>query len=497
MTARPATSSGAAGGRILTVSNRGPVEFHRDEDDQVIAVPGRGGLATALRAAARFSPTTWLASPLTPVDRAIAMGECAPCTSDGIAHFVATDAAAYDRFYGLFSNQVLWMLQHGLDWPEELTAAARDDAWQNGYLPINQAFADAIVKELDTGAYRAVILHDYLFYATAAMVREARPKAYLQQFIHIPWPEPREWSRLDTAIVAAICRGLLGNDSVVFQTPDAAANFLATCEAYLPDAGVSRAAGSLEIGGRVARVWANAISIDPQELDEAAASPEFSRHRWLLRAKPGQKTIVRVDRLDPSKNVIRGFEAYRLLLRKHPELREKVYFLALLVPSRSDIPAYQRYQEDAHAIVDRINREFGNNHWKPVRLIFEHNRMQALAAMSLYDVLIVNSVADGMNLVAKEGPMLNLHEGALVLSTRAGAYAELGCAAIGIDPEDVGGTAAALYTALMLPPVERRERAQRLKKVIRGHDLQSWFTALLADIEARTPATAPTSSSAA
>jgi trehalose 6-phosphate synthase len=336
------------------------------------------------------------------------------------------------------------------------------------------------------------MFHDYHFYTAPGMVREARPHAFLQHFIHIPWPARHEWKRLEAPIVSEICRGLLANDSVVFQTRESAMSFLETCAAYLPVCRIDPVEGSVTFGGRTTRVWTDAISVDPEELDDMAASPEFSRYRYLLRPSPGVKTLLRVDRLDLTKNVVRGFEAYRLLLKEHPELHERVYFLALLVPSRGAIESYKEYQDEALGMVESINKEFGSLRWKPVRVIFENNRMQALAAMSLYDVLLVNPVADGMNLVAKEGPIANTHDGVVVLSRTAGAYEELGEHALGIDPFDVGGTAVALYRALTMPAPERHDRATWLKSIIRGHDLRSWLRALTDDIDRHAPLPAST-----
>jgi trehalose 6-phosphate synthase len=474
-------------GYILTVSNRGPMEHRWSEPGTIEVVPGQGGLATALRVAAQLEPTVWLSSPLTPVDRLIAEKDAGVSSPACGSHFVSTDPAAYDLFYKRFSNEILWFLQHGLPLPEKIDAAAVMKAWQDGYEPVNQAFADAVADEIDGGKVEAVMFHDYHFYLAPGLVRAARPGVYLQQFIHIPWPVAERWSQLDPSVVQAICEGLLGNDSLVFQTTESAGNFLATCAAFLGNK-VEIEEGGLRKDGRRTRVWSNGISVDPSELATAMTTPEFSRFRWDLREAPGRKTLVRVDRLDVTKNVVRGFEAYRVLLKDHPELRERVSFLALLVPSRSDIDSYREYQEESHAIAERINREFGTHHWKPINLIFENNRTQALAAMSLYDVLLVNPIADGMNLVAKEGPMVNTHDGVLVLSRKAGAYDSLGKAALGIDPCDVAGTAAALYQALTMPAVERHDRATHLKALIRTHDLKSWFRLLLEDIDRHIPA---------
>jgi trehalose 6-phosphate synthase len=478
------------GGRLLTVSNRGPCEFQRDASGKVVCVPGQGGLATALREAAKLHPTTWLSSTMNPLERAIASGEVAAHEMDSVARFVATSQDEYALHYGVFANQVLWFLQHGLAWPEELTAQRRLEAWRDGYQRVNKAFAHKVIEELDTGAYRAVMFHDYHLYLAPAMVRRVRPQAYLQQFIHIPWPEPEAWRCLEPEILRGIIGGLLGNDSLIFQTEECVRNFLRTCEEVLPLLSIDLDAGCVRSGDRTTRVWANGISVDPEELAEAAASHDFARYRYLLRADPGVKTILRVDRVDPSKNVLRGFEAYEKLLTEHPELRGKVSFLALMVPSKSEIEAYSRYREETTQLISSINRRFGDLRWKPIRVLFEHNRLQALAAMSLYDVLLVNSVADGMNLVAKEGPMLNQHHGVLVLSERAGAYDELACGALGIDPLDVGATAAALYEALTMPIGDRRKRSAELREAIQRRDLNRWFRALLADVERHAPARA-------
>ncbi len=479
----------AATRKLLTVSNRGPMEFHVDEMGEVKVIPGSGGLATALRAAASFCPMTWLSNAMTQGDRAIAEGRVDSPTQSN-ARFVVTDPDQYKLFYGTFSNEVLWFLQHGQPWPEELTLERMYESWEDGYVPVNQDFANAVVKEVETGDYRAVMFHDYHFYVAPGMVRGQLPHIYLQQFIHIPWPSSEEWSRLEKPFLAAICEGLLGNDSLSFQTPESARNFLLTCRDFLPEAAVDIRAGRVTFCDRTTRVWDNGISVDPEELTEEAASPEFSRYRYQLRPGPGQRTIVRVDRLDPTKNVMRGFQAYERLLLQHPDLISKVNFLALLVPSKSEIASYRRYQDETQAYAEEINKRFGNVHWKPIRVFYENNRTQALAAMSLYDVLLVNPLADGMNLVAKEGPTLNARDGVLVLSTQAGAWAEMACGAIGIDPEDVQATADALYQGLTMTPAERNERAARLRQVVRRHDLHAWFEALLGDIETNAPLSA-------
>jgi trehalose 6-phosphate synthase len=477
----------ARGRKLLTVSNRGPMEFNLTENGEIVAVPGSGGLATALRAAATITPMTWLSNPMTPGDRAIASGEGDIEGLEADARFVLTDPREYELFYGAFSNEVLWLLQHDQPWPSELTAAVRGESWRDGYVPVNQAFADAVIAEVDTGEYRAVMFHDYHFYLAPMMVRRERPNIYLQQFIHIPWPKADIWARLEAPVLSAICEGLLGNDSLVFQTPESSRNFLVTCRRNLPEASVDIRSGTVTFGTRTTRVWADGISVDPEELAKEAASPDFARYRYLLKPEHGQQTIVRVDRLDPTKNVVTGFQAFEHLLETYPDMRGRVTFIALLVPSKSTIESYRRYQDEAIAYAEKLNKRFGNLHWKPIQVFYENNRTQALAAMSLYDVLLVNPLADGMNLVAKEGPMLNDQGGVLVLSREAGAYAELASGCIGIEPKSFENTAAALYWALTMPPAERREMNLRLRQLIRKHDLRAWLKELLADIEENAP----------
>jgi trehalose 6-phosphate synthase len=486
MVARMTREDGRAR-KLLTVSNRGPMEFHLAEDGELTAIPGSGGLATALRAAASITPMTWLSNPMTPGDRAIASGECDSAGAHAAAHFVLTDPREYELFYGAFSNEVLWLIQHDQPWPESLDAAARAESWHEGYIPVNQAFANAVVAEVDTGEYRAVMFHDYHFCLAPAMVREQRPSIYLQQFIHIPWPKAEVWERLEQPILQAICEGLLGNDSLVFQTPESSRNFLLTCRSNLPEAAINMRTGTIALNGRVTRVWADGISVDPEELAHEAASPDFARYRYLLKPEHGQQTIVRVDRLDPTKNVVTGFQAFEHLLETYPDMRGRVTFMAFLVPSKSAIDSYKRYQDEAIEYAEKINRRFGSVHWKPIQVSYENNRTRALAAMSMYDVLLVNPLADGMNLVAKEGPMLNDHGGVLVLSREAGAYAELASGCIGIEPTSYENTAAALYWALTMPPAERREMNVRLRQIIRKHDLRAWLEELLADIEENAP----------
>jgi trehalose 6-phosphate synthase len=229
-------------------------------------------------------------------------------------------------------------------------------------------------------------------------------------------------------------------------------------------------------------VRSGAISVDPHYLQQEAASPEAQAYVKKLETLAGERTIVRVDRVDPSKNVLGGFQAFDLLLRRHPELRGRVKFLAFLVPSRTGIPEYRRYKDRVFRLVDHINARHGDESWRPIEVFYDNNFQQALAGMTLYDVLLVNSLADGMNLVAKEGPVVNQRDGVLVLSTRAGAFQELGEGALPVNPQDVKSTAEALWQALEMPASERRQRASLLRAAIAERPLLTWMSEQLEEL---------------
>ena len=487
MSSQPALSA-TKEDRLLIVSNRGPFQLELcGEENASRLIPASGGLATALSVAAAFCPTTWLSSSVAedgfqPPRQTIE-------TEDGQRsdyRFVTSDRQSYSLFYDTFSNQVLWLLQHELPWPADLTGEAIRHAWVNGYQRVNQDFAEAVIHEAEPGSYRAVMFQDYHLYLAPLFVRDALPALHLTQFVHIPWPPAEVWLRLHPSIVASICTGLLANDSVVFQTPESAEYFLETCCAVLAEARVDFNSRTIAGGRRVTRIRANPISIDPDELALASNSGQFRSYQAALQPRPGERMIVRVDRLDPSKNVPAGFEAYSRLLEDNPELHERVSFLAMLVPTRQAVPLYRDLEDRTMELIRRINARFGTTDWQPIRVFYENNRCQALAAMSLADVLLVNPVADGMNLVAKEGPLVSENDLVLVLSRKAGAFRELSRGALGVDPLDIEGTKNALLQALAMPASERRRRADALRDAIRAHDLHAWFEGLLEDVPSAT-----------
>ncbi len=448
---------------LIVVSNRGPVTYHRDVNGARVTGRGGGGLATALRGLADAHDVTWIASAQTEEDREVAAaGEA----DEGVV-LIAHDRAAYDRYYNVVANPLLWFLQHSLWGLATRPDIDRDvhEAWRTGYVAVNAAFAEAVVAQLDNEPDAIVFFHDYHLYLAPRMVRDARPDAVLAQFVHIPWPA--DWSVLPKQWRDAIFDGLLANDVVGFHTERWAHNFLTALR---------------RPGARRVSRTTRSRSTSPSSMRSASATRRARAERALLADRP-EKLIVRVDRTDPSKNIVRGFKAFRLLLEEHPEWRGRVSMLALLDPSRQAIPEYVEYLAAVEREVAEINDRFGRPGWLPIDLQVEDDFPHSVAAYKQYDVLFVNAVYDGLNLVAKEAPLVNTRDGVLVLSENAGAHEELSDWALSVNPFDVAGQADALHEALTMDQRERARRAEAICEHVRANDVGAWLAALLADIE--------------
>jgi trehalose 6-phosphate synthase len=442
---------------LIVVSNRGPVTYERDESGARVARRGAGGLATALRGLRDRTSVTWIASATSDEDRAVA-GE----GRTGDVVLLAHDPAAYDRYYNTIANPLLWFAQHslwGLAASPNLDRATRE-AWFEGYVPVNEAFADAVVAELDNQPDAVVFFHDYHLYLAPRLVRERRPDALLAHFVHIPWPA--DLSVLPPWLRDAVFGGLLANDVVAFHTERWARNFEATCG----DPGATR-------------IVHHAISVDVQEFERLA-----EQETTLFDPRP-ERVILRVDRTDPSKNIVRGFRAFGLLLDEHPEWRGRVTMLALLDPSRQRIAEYADYLEAIERTAAELNERFGEEGWLPVDLRVADDFARSVAAYKDYDVLFVNAVFDGMNLVAKEAPLVNRRNGVVVLSENAGAHEELGEWVLSVSPFDLAGQADALHRALTMDEAERERRATAICEHVRAHDVSVWLDGLVGDLDSR------------
>jgi len=467
--------------KLIVVSNRGPVSYGRDGRGRRVARRGGGGLVTALRGLASYHDVTWIASAITEEDRAFA-GEPIEETVLGGAPFrlrlVAHDEHAYDWFYNVVSNPMLWFVHHSL-WQLPYTPKvdrAFHAAWNEGYAAVNASFAAAVVEELERAPDAAVFFHDYHLYLAPRLVREHRSDVKLMHFVHVPWPQPDSWRVLPKAMRRAVSEGLLANDVVGFHTDRWRSNFLYGVRELLGE--------ELPPTTVVAP-----ISVDPAEFDALTRNEAvLAAEREIVDRRP-ERLVVRVDRTDPSKNSVRAFRAFELYLDAHPEMHGRVGMLALLDPSRQEIPEYAEYLGAIQREARRVNDRFLENEWTPIDLHIADDFQRSVAAYKQFDVLLVNAIFDGMNLVAKEAPLVNTRNGVVVLSENTGAHAELGDWALSINPFDVEEQAEAIHVALQMDEGERARRIDAIRAHVRERDLSAWIDAQLAALDVvETPA---------
>jgi len=398
---------------------------------------------------------------------------------------VQHEPEAYDLMYNTLANPLLWFVQHGIyDLP--YAPAFGDDtrrAWEEGYVPVNRNFADAVSRIAGDADTPTILLHDYQLYMTPHFIRERLgAEAFISFFVHIPWPESDYWRVLPDYVRRGVLESLLESNVIAFHTRRYARNFLDTAAEAL-GAEVDVEKRIVYRDGREVWVRAYPISIDPSEFEELAKSDAVLEQEKWIRDLPG-KLLLRVDRMDLSKNVVRGFQAYGRMLKCHPEIKGDVTFLAQLQPSRGDIEEYARYAEAIREVVDEVNEEHGTGDWTPIQLSMEDNFPRSVAAYKNYDVLLVNAIRDGMNLVAKEAAVVNEKDGVLVLSENAGAHEELGDHALTVNPFDIDEQADAIHEALTMPGEEKKRRASALRETVMDNTIEDWVEAQMRDIEA-------------
>lgn len=446
---------------LVVVSNRGPATITIGPDGRLAARQGAGGLAPSLARALRGTGARWVASAMTEGERRAAReGVPAELGLDAELRLVDLAPEVREGAYRVVANSTLWFILHGMF--DRTRRPVLDRRWREAYeryREFNRAFADEVVESAPEGA--TVVVHDYHLFLVGARLRERRPDLSTVHFTHTPFPGPDELEVLPRTVVHELLDSMAAFGACGFHTERWCDRYRASAKAVL---------------GRVPPAFAAPLGTDQGELAAVAARPDCLAAGEALEAElDGRQLLFRSDRVEPSKNLLRGFLAFEELLEARPAWRDRVVFLARAYPSRQDLPEYLAYRSETEHLVARINERFGAGGEGPIRLRIEDDFPATVAALGRYDVLLVNPIRDGMNLVAKEGPVLNGRHGVLALSSQAGAFAELGGEAVEVEPFDVTGTALALERALEMPPEERAARAEALARLGVGHPPAAWF----------------------
>ncbi|HEX5365718.1 MAG TPA: trehalose-6-phosphate synthase [Acidimicrobiales bacterium] len=449
---------------VVIVSNRGPLSFHDAGDGALVARRGAGGLVSGLGGLVTGTETLWVAAAMSDGDRRAA--QAGVVDAEGFrVRLVTVDPDTYRLAYDVVSNQILWFLHHGLyDLPREPAFGPElADAWA-AYRQVNEAFALAVAETAPPGAM--VLVQDYHLSLLGSSLAGRRPDLATVHFHHTPFATPTWLRVLPPHLAGELLAGLAGHGACGFHTPRWAADFTACCR---------------ELGAAVPRTFSSPLPVAAEDVRRTAASTACHAALAALDDLVGDRLVVaRVDRIELSKNIGRGFLAFDALLERHPEWRGRVVFLASVYPSRTGVPAYRTYREEVDATVARINERWATPGWTPVVYDTEDDYARSIAVLRRADALLVNPIRDGLNLVAKEGAVVNERDAVLCLSPEAGVWDEIGEAALAVAPFDVAGTAEVLDRALGLPAGERAARAARWRELALARRPADWLADQLA-----------------
>ncbi len=476
---------------IIVASNRGPVVFKKDKTGQIALIRGAGGIVGSMIPFLKRTHGKWVSS---------AIGECdhymntkynskVPIPLENpeyYVEFIKSEENIYNGFNGKFANPLLWFIHHSM-WNPPYSPCADEDlhqAWDS-YKYVNSMFAEAIGQDIYSSEKTPIVmLQDYHLYLTPKIIRKQHPDVLMSQFVHIPFPPPEIFQQLPNHMQIEILDSVLTNDVLGFHIQRYMNNFLQTIKLILPNASVDEINGNILYNGHVCHVRTYPISVDTKTLQIQAQNPKVIAMEAEVNEIVGDcKLIYRTDRADLSKNIIRGFQAYDIFLEKYPEWREKVKFVATLMPSRQDIKIYQEYTDKIKDIVKVINAKYATPNWQPIKYICRGDYDLVIALLKRYDVLMVNPILDGMNIVAKEGSVLNENNGTLVLSTGAGCYEELKDGSICINPFDLRQTAESIDMALLVDETTKSQMLEKNREIIKSNDLNKWVSDQLNDIE--------------
>lgn len=472
-------------GRLVVVSNRGPRSYRFGAGGQLRAVSGSGGLVSSLRPLLAGTGATWIAAAMSDADRQAAREGLTE--GDGITvHLVDCDDATYKMAYDVVANQTLWYLYHGLF--DRATRPTFDkhfaEAWE-GYRSFNAAFAQVISDQVAEGSI--VFVQDYHLALLGSSLAAMRPDLTTLHFSHTPFCNPDGMRVLPDAAARELMEGMGGFHTLGFHSERWADAYRACAEAAgtFPCGAGSDTPGSpgSPPAHSLGDTFVAPLTIDAEYLEETASSPECLAERESIMEMVGDVSILLgVARIEPAKNLVRAVRAYGYLLEAHPEVRERVVFLLLADPSRESLAAYLAYRNELETTVAMVNDRWATPGWTPIILEIENNYIRSLAALSCYDVLFVNSLRDGLNLVAKEGAAINDRDGILVCSREAGVFDELAGPALEAHPYDIVASAERLHEAIAMDRGERATRSKELASRSKSRTTADWLDDVLAQV---------------
>ncbi|MGD9796507.1 MAG: trehalose-6-phosphate synthase [Acidimicrobiia bacterium] len=451
---------------LVVVSNRGPLSFAVDDAGELVARRGGGGLVTALGAALAGTGALWVAGARGEAD--VRAAEAGRTEAEGFnVELLVLEDDAYRAYYDVVANGTLWFLHHGLwDTPRR---PRFDRHWWGAWArfrEVNDAFAARVADLAPDGAL--VLVQDYHLALVGPALTARRPDVATVHFTHTPFAAPEALRALPAPVEEELLRGMAGHDACGFHSARWADAFGRACQ---------------EVLGTAPTTFVSPATADADDIRGVAASAACATaHAELDDLVGDRRFVVRVDRIELSKNIVRGFLAFDELLETTPAWRERVVFGAFVYPSREGLAEYQAYRQEVEAVIDRVNRRWGTSSWTPIVYDPTDDFPRSVAALRRSDVLLVNPVRDGLNLVAKEGPIVNERDGVLLLSRESGAWDELAGAALELHPFDISGTAAVLDRALSMGPDERHRRATDLRSLATARGPGDWLADLVAAV---------------
>lgn len=450
---------------IVIASNRGPLTFEATEGGQLVARRGAGGLVSGLGPVVAGSSAMWVAAAISDGDR-MAASEGVVEAEGFRVRTLSIPRHEYRAAYETISNATLWFAYHGLfDLAREPVI---DNHWRaawTAYRRTNEAFSAALAEEAPEGA--VVLVQDLHLSLVGAQLATSRPDLRCVHFSHTPFCSPQGLQVLPRDVRVELLSGLAAHRACGFHSRRWASAFEACCEAEI---------------GAPPPTFVAPLAPDPSDIGRVAATDAATRAFEQISLTLGSRHfVVRVDRIEPSKNLLRGFQAFDMMLERHPDWRERVVFGAYVYPSREGLAVYRRYRHDVEALVEEINSRWAVRGWTPIVLDLDDNFPRSVAALQRADVVVVNPIRDGLNLVAMEAALVNQRDGALVLSTEAGCWDLLGDEALaghgafGVNPFDVGATADRLHVALTAAPEDRAVRVKALRSAVSRRTPADWL----------------------